>query len=163
MFAKLSANLVVVLAEQVHGLAQLVLIDEGTNYDQGTENVPEPESTGVEVIVDAAAGKLVANAVADAMVPYQRNDAAGEQSKYECHQAEIHSSLVVVTAGNLVHISAHFGVEDDGIDAKGDDRQQNELDEAAIGLKLLCGGGVYVLFHNDFLLIVEFSTLPKKL
>jgi len=130
------ASCVVVSAQQVHGLAQLVQEDEGADNDQAAQNIPAPERACAETVGDAAAGQFVAHTGADPMAPYDGTDAQGDGSYDEKQQAVVHSLLAVITGGNEINIGGEIGVEHDGVDTEGDEAQQQELDHTAVGFQL---------------------------
>jgi len=155
-----SAHAIVVLAQEVQGLADSVLIDEGSDDNEGAEDVPQPEGAGVEGVVDAAAGKLVADAVAQAVIPHKGSDAEGDYGEDKGHQAEVHGLLAIVTGGDGVGVNTGLGVEIEHVNAKGDDGKQNELDKTAVGFELLYGS-IDVLFHVFLLKIIIWHTATK--
>lgn len=124
------------LRNQIHSLAQLVDVDQGANHDQGTQHIPEPEGTGIEAVVDSPALQLIADPVADPMVPHNGGDSQGKPGENKDQQAIMHGFLAIIAAGCRVDIRADAGHDHNGINAKGDETQQNELEQASVGVQL---------------------------
>lgn len=138
------ASGVVVSAQKVHGLAQLVQENEGTDANQTAEDIPAPEGTGAKAVSDAAAAQLVADTGADAVAPHDGGDTAGDGCHQEEQQAVVHGLLAVITGGDDVDIGGNVGVEYNAVDAKGDDAQQDRFNHTAVG------------FHNGYLFLFIF-------
>ena len=115
------------LGKEVHGLQELVQIDERANHDETTQNAPTPVSAGANTIVDATARQFLADSVADSMVPDQRDDAASEPRENKVDQTIVHGLFAVITTGNNVDIGANNGHNNQSIDATSDDGQQDKL------------------------------------
>ena len=63
--------------------------------DEHTQNAPSPECVGAERAWELTAIQFCADAVAEVMIPYQRNDAAGDETE-QPYNDEVHRRLVVV-------------------------------------------------------------------
>ena len=63
------AAFVVILIDEVHRLHKLVYEDVRTNDDKASENVPKPEHTCAELVVDASSLELVADTGAETVDP----------------------------------------------------------------------------------------------
>ena len=142
---------VVVLAQLVHCLQQLVGVNQGTDADQGAQDVPAPEGAGAKAVADAAALQLVADSCADLVVPDKGSDAEGQPGEDEGHQQVMGGLLAIVTGSDGVDVIADRGPEDQGVDAKGHQGQQNQLNQTSVGLQLSNGSGrgSIGVFHNS--------------
>ena len=132
----ISAVDVVVLAQQVHGLEQLVVVDEGTDHNEGTQDAPAPEGAGTEAVGDVAALQLSTDAVGESVGPGEAGNAEGQPGVDEGHQQEVGGLLAVVAAGDDIDVGADAGHDHQAVDAQGQDVQQNELDQTTVGLQL---------------------------
>lgn len=128
------ASCVVIRAQLVHSLEQLVAVDERTGQQQqGAENIPTPECAGAETVSDAAAAQLIVDAGAEPVIPDQCADTQREGSHQKQQQAVMHGLLAVKAVGDDVDISRNAGEQDDTVNAEGDQIQQYQLQQAAVG------------------------------
>ena len=70
-----SAAGIIVLAQKVHSLAQLVQEDERADEAQAAQNIPAPERAGSEPVSNTTAAELVIYTVAEPVMPYKSGDA----------------------------------------------------------------------------------------
>ena len=131
----LLADGVVAAVDQVHGLEQLVAVNEGTHENQKAQNIPQPEVGGAELIAQVAALQLAADTGGQVVVPNQRQDTQG-QGQQEGHGHEGHGALAVIAAGNDVDVTGDLAELHDAVDTQGDDGQQDVLQQAVLGLQL---------------------------
>ena len=116
---------VIVFAQQIHSIAQLVQVDERTYENQAAQHVPAPEGAGAEAVSNTATAQLVTDTSGDPMTPYDSANAQGDGSDQEEQQAVVHGLLAVMTGSDQVDVGGKVGIENDGLEAEGDDAQQN--------------------------------------
>lgn len=138
-----SAVDVVVFRQQIHRLEQLVQIHQRSNDDQTSQYIPTPEGAGAKAVGNAAGSQVVADSCGKLMVPYNGVNAQSEPGENEGHQAKMHGLLAVIPGSDQVDIAADAGHQDNGIDAQGDDRQQNGFEQASVGFQFICGCRVF--------------------
>ena len=141
-----------VSAQQVHGLAELVQVNKGSNDNQGTQYIPQPAGRSTKAVADPAAGQLPADTGGNSVVPYDGTDTQRDGGNDKGQQAEVHGLFAIVAAGNQVDVSGNSGVEYKCVDAEGDQGQQNELDKAAFGFQLQDGRCACGLFRHSWYL-----------
>ena len=112
---------------------------------EGTENVPKPEVSGAEAIVDSTACQLVTDTSRDPMAPYNRHNTTGEPREDEEHEAVVHGLLAIIAAGDGVDVGTNGGHHNDTVDAQRNDRKQDILQKASVRLQFAdrltgCGG-----------------------
>ena len=112
---------VIISAQQVHGLAQFVQVDDGADADEQTQGIPAPVGTCTETVGNAPAEQLVTDSGGDPVEPYDACDAEGDRYDDECQQAVVHGLLAIITGADGVDIVTHLGEEHQGVDAEGDD------------------------------------------
>ena len=166
VFYEILAVYIVVSAELVHSLQQLVHINQGTNAEQEcAQHTPAPERACAKVIADTTTLQFLADSCADLVAPYDGGDTEGQPGEQECHQAEMSGLLTVITAGDGVDVSADSRHNYQTIDTEGDQRQQNELNQASVGFQLAYGsGGCNIIFHSisSFLICSTLSTVKRR-
>ena len=166
VFYEILAVYIVVSAELVHSLQQLVHINQGTNAEQEcAQHTPTPERAGAKAVADTTALQFLADSCADLVAPHNGGDTEGQPGEQECHQAEMGGLLAVITAGDGVDISTDSGHNYQTIDAEGDHGQQNELDQTSVGFQLAYGsGGCNIIFHSisSFLICSTLSAVKRR-
>ena len=137
--------LIVMLAEEIHGFAELMHVDEGPHQDEGTKDVPSPEVAGAEVVGDGALGQGLLHASRDVMMPDQHDDGHGDQGEDVSEQV-VHGAGAILLGGDLVEIEGEGDEEDDAVYTEGEDIEQHELPHGAVGFELgrLVGAGFAV-------------------
>lgn len=140
IYGENSALGVIVGAEHVHSGEQLVRVDKGAYNNQRAQHVPQPEGSGVELIGQVPAQQLTAHAVGEAVGPDQGHDAHSQPGEDQDHQAVVHGFFVIIGAGNGVDLGADLGHDHQAVNAQGDDGQQNEFQQTAVGGQLHGGG-----------------------
>ena len=81
-------------------------INQRTDYDQRTENIPTPERTCAKDVRNASALELVADSALDLMIPNDRSDTECKPRENEIKQAIVHCLFAVISAGDDVDIGA---------------------------------------------------------
>ena len=67
-----------VAVDVVQSLHHLMNVDEGTDQDQAAQNIPQPEGSGAQLGVHAAASCLVAHTLGQVVHPDQGINAQGD-------------------------------------------------------------------------------------
>lgn len=94
------------LTEQIHGLEQLLGVDEGDDKDKRTENAPVQEDACAEAIVDASASQLVADSVGQLVDPDNENDTQSKTGEDEDNKAVVQGLLAIISADNGVALDS---------------------------------------------------------
>lgn len=113
-----SASCVVIFGKKIAAFGNFVGIDEGSDDDKGTEDIPEPEILCAQFAVEAAAFCFCAHTVAELMVPYEGIDTSRKTGQQEENEAEMHGLFAVISAGDCVDVLAYAGPEYDGINTE---------------------------------------------
>ena len=121
-------------------------INERTDDDDAANDVPKPEISSAEAIVNTAALQLSADTVRNSVVPNDAGNTEGDGANDKCKEAEMHGLLAVISGCNGVDIVGDGRHNDERIDAEGDDGEKDGLDEPLVGLQLTGGSGI---FHGE--------------
>ena len=124
--------LVIVCAEQVHALEELVQENKRTDKDQAAKDAPAPEGAGTERIIDASALELIADAAADPVLPDDIGDAERDRSDDKEEQTEVHGLFVVKSAGDGVDVTGNICHADESVNAERDCREKNAFEHTAV-------------------------------
>lgn len=104
MYKPLLGLFVIVCAEQVHCLEQLMRIDQRTNTDQCAQDAPAPEGTCTKGVGNISALQLIANSIGDVVIPHKRSNAQSQPGNNKSHQTVMHCLFAVVLAGDQVDV-----------------------------------------------------------
>lgn len=108
---------------------------------QRTEEAPAPEGACAEAVVDVAAAKLSTDSFGDVVIPKQGDNAEGQPAEDEGNQAEVHGLSAVMGRSDGIDIRADGGHNHKPVNTKGQDGQQNVLQQTAVGLQLIGRSG----------------------
>lgn len=140
---------VVIVNEQIHGLKEPMGVDERSDNYESAEDAPEPERLGAEFVAETSPGELAAYTVGDPVLPYQCAYAESDRCDQENKQTVVHRFLTVMRRSDCVDAFRRAAVNNDGVDAERDDRQQDQLQKAGERLEL-----VVVSFHFSLHLLL---------
>ena len=98
-----SAKIIVVVRQEIHGLKELYCIDNGQNSEgKNTEKRTQPIKADGEIVVNMPSFELVFNSACEVVAPNEGADAEGEGRQKEDHEAIVHGLFAVITGGDGV-------------------------------------------------------------
>lgn len=109
-----------------------MLINQRSDPDQSSQNVPAPEGAGTEAIGNAAAHQLVADPLADIVHPDNGVNAQGKPGENEDNQQIMGGFLAVVATGDGVDVRADIGEHTQRVNAQRDDAQEDGFEQTAV-------------------------------
>lgn len=94
-----SAFHIVIFTKSIHSFHELVHINEWSDDDNASEDIPQPVIGRAQHTIEATTLEFVANSVANGVVPDEPCDSKGHPTKKEKHEAIVCGLFAVVFAG----------------------------------------------------------------
>ena len=128
-----SAFHIIICIDGIHGLHQLVGIDEGADSKKkGAKETPSPPCASTKRIRQVASGKLRPDSVRNTVIPNQVGYSQSQPAENEIKQAIMHGLSAVMSCGDLVDFSRNMRHDNDSINAEGNQRQDKELQQPTV-------------------------------